>query len=83
MPIEDYRKHAANLSEPVSKLLAVVLEKYTASVLEEMHDQLRTRDAEIEKLRKTLGTAIARLRQEYGDAVMEELRDMLGPSSPN
>lgn len=83
MAIEDYRKHAADLAETASKLLAGVLEKYTASILEEMHDQLQTRDAEIEKLRKTLGTAIAWLRQEYGDSAMHELLDMLGPNAPN
>ena len=75
----DYRQQAAELAGPASELLAGVLEKYTRAILEEMHDQMRTRDAKIEKLRKTLGTAIAWLRQEYGDAAMHELLDMLGP----
>ena len=83
MASEDYRKQAAELSKPAGKLLAGVLEKYTASILEEMHDQLLARDAEIEKLRKTLGMAITWLRQEYGDAATHELLDMLGPSAPN
>lgn len=71
MAIEDYRKHAADLAGPAGELLAGVFEKYTATIMEEMHDQLRTRDAEIEKLRKTL------------DATMHELLDMLGTNAPN
>ena len=78
-----YRKEAAALAGPATKLLAGVMEKYTASILEEIHDQLKVRDAEIDRLRKTLGTAVAWLRHEYGDAALKELLDMLGPIAPN
>lgn len=79
MANKDYRKHAAKLSKPAGKLLAAVLDKYTAAILEEMHAQLEVRDAEIERLRNTLGTAIAWLRHEYGDAALRKLLDMLKP----
>ena len=77
MAITEFRKSAAELAEPASKLLTGVLEKYTASILEEMHDQLASRDAEIENLRAVLGTAIAWLQQHYGDAATKQLLEML------
>ena len=77
MAITEFRKSAAELAEPASKLLAGVLEKYTASILEEMHDQLESRDAEIANLRTVLGTAIAWLQQHYGDVATKRLLEML------
>ena len=77
MAITEFRKSAAELAQPASKLLAAVFEKYTASILEEIHDQLASRDAEIENLRTVLGTAIAWLQQHYGDAATKQLLEML------
>lgn len=46
----DYRKHAKELAETVSALQAQVLEKYTAAIIEEMHDQIVKRDTRIKEL---------------------------------
>lgn len=77
MSITDYREQAKQLSEPASKLLAGVMEKYTASILEEMHDQLMQRDAEIEKFyavssaeMKSTKKHIAELERALADALV-------------
>lgn len=79
MPITGFRKQAAELSKPASKLLSEVMEKYTASILEEVYDQLKARDEELERIRSTVGTAITWLRNEFGDAGCKQLLDMLEP----
>lgn len=52
MTKEELKKQAEDLVQPVNEMLVKIVEKFTASILEEMHDQLKVRDAEINKLRK-------------------------------
>lgn len=49
-----YYTQAEDLVETVSDLQKQVLVKHTALILEEIHDQIKARDAEIERLRKLL-----------------------------
>lgn len=47
----EYYKQAEYLVETVSELQKQVLVKHTAAILEEMHDQIKRRNAEIKLLR--------------------------------
>lgn len=51
MTQEIYRNHAKDLIKKVSELQKQVLLKHTTAILEEMHDQLAKRDAEVQKLK--------------------------------
>lgn len=52
--ITDYRDQAEYLIKTTADLQKKVLIKHTASILEEIHDQIQTRDNEIERLRNAL-----------------------------
>lgn len=75
----DFRPEAEALCALVSDLQHKVLVKHTAAVLQEMHTQITQRDAEIERLKKTVGTLISWLHRELGTVAAQQLLAMLEP----
>lgn len=55
--MNDYRKHAEELAKPLVDAIEMVIIKQHKGILEEMNDQLKSRDKEIERLKTVLGTA--------------------------
>ena len=79
MTKRDYRALAAELFGPSVECIEGVLLKSGAAMLEQMHVELSSRDAEIERLRGVLGKVIAWLPAELGQAAQKELLNELQP----
>lgn len=77
MTKQDYRAQAAELFAGSLKCIEGVLIKSGAAMLEQMHVELASRDAEIERLRGVLGKVIAWLPAELGQAAQKELLNEL------
>ena len=74
-----YYKDAETLIEDAADLQRRVLLKHTAAVLEEIHDQLKARDMEIDHLRRELDeyvSAAQRLAVEKAD-LRQALADLM------
>ena len=78
----DYRLQAKELFAPSVSCIEGVLLKAGAAMIEQMHAELAERDAEIERLSRTLGTLIAWLPAELGVQAQKELLAML-PTPPS
>ena len=79
----EYRKQAKGLIDCVANLQRQVLEKHTASILEQMHFELSLRDSQIERLKKCQETTIAWLHTELGTAAVNKLLEILNDDTPN
>lgn len=79
MSDKNYRQMANELFGPSMKCIEGVLLKSGAAMLEQMHVELASRDAEIERLRGVLGKVIAWLPAELGQAAQKELLNELHP----
>lgn len=82
MSEQNYREMAVDLFGPSFRCIEGVLLKSGAAMLEQMHAELSTRDAEIERLRGVLGKVIAWLPAELGQAAQKELLNELHPLPP-
>jgi hypothetical protein len=76
---QNYRAQAKELFSGSLARIEGVLLKSGAAMLEQMHVELAQRDAEIDRLNKTLGTLIAWLPQELGQQAQKDLLSMLPP----
>lgn len=72
-----YREQAQELFAPSVKCIESVLLKSGAAMLEQMHTELSTRDAEIERLNDVVGTLICWLQRELGTGPAQQLLDRL------
>lgn len=73
----DYRELARDLSKNASDLIANILEKHDAAILEEMHSQLKIRDNEVKRLKQTVGKLTAWLANELGQEAAEKIIEEL------
>lgn len=77
MSKEKFREAAKDLAEDSVDLIRIIVEKHNAAILEEMHEQLKKRDSEIEKLKsvvsKITGWSMADLGQEAVESLLNEL----------
>ena len=80
MSAQNYRAMAEKLFAPSVKCIEGVLLKSGAAMLEQMHAEIASRDAEIARLKTTLATLIAWLPAELGTAAQNKLLDELGCS---
>jgi len=80
MSAQDYREQAKLLFGNPLKCIEGVLLKSGAAMLEQIHTEIASRDAEIARLKTTLATLIAWLPAELGTAAQNKLLDELGCS---
>ena len=75
---EDSKKLVADCAN----LQKQVLEKFANAVLEEVADQIKSRDARISSLENTLGTLILWSQRELGKSAVKELLEMMDAAPP-
>ena len=73
----DLNKQRKELAKISLDLIKNIVEGHTKSLLEEVHDQIKTRDTEIKKLKGTLGKLISWNRLELGDSAVKQLLEEL------
>ena len=88
-----YYTQAEGLVETVSDLQKQVLVKHTALILEEIHDQIKARDAEIERLRDAVQATLDVVHSWHGQVgwgiylrnapELQNARDALRIVTPN
>ena len=77
MSAQDYREQAKLLFGDSLKCIEGVLLKSGAAMLEQIHTEIASRDAEIARLKTTLATLIAWLPAELGSVAQNQLLDEL------
>ena len=74
---EQFIQQAKELAGPAIEILqhgiGRVFDRYTKSILEEMHAQLKARDQRIHNLKNTIGLAISCLQVELGEQAVKQL----------
>lgn len=68
-----FRQQAKELAAPIVEMLARIAEKYSQSILEQMHAELKARDQRIQNLKNAIGLAVSCLQVELGELAVKHL----------